>query len=174
MPFSLIPLLFLVIPVAEISAFVLVGNQIGVLPTIALVFLTAIAGSVLLRWQGFAAMTRIQAELAAGRIPGRELVNGVMILLAGILLMTPGFVTDLLGLLLFVPPIRDLVWRFLSERVTFQTFGSRRFGENFGGEGADNTNAAPDIVDLDEDEYRRNPDRKSPWSIDDGSNQTRH
>jgi UPF0716 protein FxsA len=174
LPFSLIPFLFLLIPIAEITVFVLVGSQIGVLPTLALVILTAVAGSILLRWQGLTAMTRIQTELAAGRVPGKELVNGVMILLAGMLLMTPGFVTDVLGLLLFVPPIRDLVWRFLSKRVTFQTFGSRRFGDGLGGERADDANAEPDIVDLDEDEYQRHPDRKSPWSIDDGSNHTRH
>lgn len=145
------------------------GVKFGVLPTLALVILTAIAGSILLRWQGLATLARIQTELAAGRVPGKELVNGVMILVAGMLLMTPGFVTDLLGLLLFVPPMRDLVWRFLSKRVTFQTFGGRGFGAR-----ANDAPAAPDIVDLDEDEYQRNPDRKSPWSIGDDSNQTRH
>ena len=169
LPFSLIPFLFLVIPIAEISVFVLVGSQIGVLPTIGLVVLTAIVGSVLLRWQGFAAMARIQAELAAGNVPGRELVNGVMVLLAGLLLMTPGFVTDILGLLLFVPLVRDAVWRVLSRRVRFQTFGA-----GFGGARRNDNPDKPGIIDLDDGEFQRDPDPKSPWRHENGSSQTRH
>ena len=157
------------IPLAEISVFVLVGSQIGVLPTIGLVVLTAIAGSILLRWQGFSVMARIQTELAAGRVPGKELVNGIMVLLAGLLLMTPGFVTDVLGLLLFVPPVRDSVWKFLTRRVTFQTFGA-----GFGGARQDHGPVDPDIIDLDDDEFQRNPDPDSPWRLGKGTSQTRH
>jgi UPF0716 protein FxsA len=160
LPFSLIPFLFLAVPLTEIAVFVLVGSKIGVLPTIGLVILTAIAGSILLRWQGFNALARIQKELAARRVPGREMVQGVMILLAGFLLLTPGFVTDTLGLLLFIPPVRNAVWRFLSSRVNVETFGT-----GFGQRGAGRPE--PGVVDLDEDEYQREGNPDSPWSIED-------
>ena len=161
MPLSLIPFLFLAVPVTEIAVFVLVGSKIGVLPTIGLVILTAAAGSVLLRWQGFSALARIQNELASHRVPGKEMVQGVMILLAGFLLLTPGFVTDTLGLLLFIPPVRDAVWRFLSSRVNVETFGAGLAQRGAG-------RPEPGVVDLDEDEYRREGNPDSPWSIGDG------
>jgi UPF0716 protein FxsA len=156
-PFSLIPFLFLAVPLTEIAVFVLVGSKIGVLPTIGLVILTAAAGSILLRWQGFKALARIQKELAAQRVPGKEMVQGVMILLAGFLLLTPGFVTDTLGLLLFIPPVRDAVWRFLSSRVNVQTIGA-----GFSQRGP--ARAEPRVVDLDEDEYQSGGDPDSPWA----------
>ena len=159
LPFSLIPFLFLAVPLTEITVFVLVGSKIGVLPTIGLVILTAVAGSVLLRWQGFNALARIQRELAAHRVPGKEMVQGVMVLLAGFLLLTPGFVTDTLGLLLFIPAVRDAVWRFLSSRVNVQTFGT---GFTHSGAGR----PEPGVVDLDEDEYQREGNPDSPWVIE--------
>jgi UPF0716 protein FxsA len=158
--FSLVPFLFLAVPLMEIAVFVLVGSKIGVLPTIGLVILTAAAGAILLRWQGFNALARIQKELAAQRVPGKEMVQGVMILFAGFLLLTPGFVTDTLGLLLFIPPVRDAVWRFLSSRVNVQTFGG-----GFAQRGAGRPEAG--VVDLDEDEYQREGNPDSPWSIED-------
>jgi UPF0716 protein FxsA len=158
--FSLVPFLFLAVPLTEIAVFVLVGSKIGVLPTIGLVILTAVAGSILLRWQGFNALGRIQKELAAHRVPGKEMVQGVMILLAGFLLLTPGFVTDTLGLLLFIPPVRDAVWRFLSSRVNVETFGG-----GFAQRGAGRPE--PGVVDLDENEYQREGNPDSPWSIED-------
>jgi UPF0716 protein FxsA len=156
---SLIPLLFLAIPISEIALFVIVGGQIGVLTTIGLVVVSAVAGSILMRWQGMKALARIQKEIAANRVPGKELVQGVMILLAGLLLMMPGFLTDMLGLLLFIPPVRDAVWRFLSSRVNAQTFGT-----GFGQHSA--RRSEPGVVDLDEDEYRREGNPDSPWVIE--------
>lgn len=166
--FRLVPFLFLAVPLLEITVFVLVGSKIGVLPTIGLVILTAVMGSVLLRWQGFSALGRIQTELAAHRVPGKEMVQGVMILLAAFLLLTPGFVTDTLGLLLFIPAVRDLVWRFLSTRVDIQTVGGN-FTQSSGRSRSD-----PGVVDLDEDEYRRESKPDSLWSISDDSKHTRH
>jgi UPF0716 protein FxsA len=157
--FSLVPFLFLAVPLTEIAVFVLVGSKIGVLPTVGLVILTAAMGSILLRWQGFNALARIQRELAAHRVPGKEMVQGVMILLAGFLLLTPGFVTDALGILLFIPPVRDAVWRFLSSRVNVQTFGA-----GFTQRGA--RRPEPGVVDLDEDEYQSEANPDSPWSIE--------
>jgi UPF0716 protein FxsA len=163
--FRFLPFIFLIVPLTEIAVFVLVGSQIGVLATIALVILTAIAGSILLRWQGFAALTRIQKELAMHRVPGKELVQGVMVLLAGFLLLTPGFVTDSLGLLLFIPQVRDRVWKFLSSRVKIETFS-----------GADQSRArAQDgVIDLDDDDFHREPNPASPWSASKDANRTLH
>jgi UPF0716 protein FxsA len=157
--FSLVPFLFLSVPLTEIAVFVLVGSKIGVLPTIGLVILTAVAGSILLRWQGFNALARIQKELAAQRVPGKEMVQGVMILLAGFLLLTPGFVTDTLGLLLFIPPVRDAVWRFLASRVNVQSFGG-----GFTARGS--SRPEPGVVDLDEDEYQSQGNPESPWAAE--------
>ena len=166
MSFNLVPFLFLAVPLTEIAVFVLVGSKIGVLPTIGLVILTAVAGTILLRWQGFNALARIQKELAAHRVPGKEMVQGVMILLAGFLLLTPGFVTDTLGLLLFIPPVRDAVWRFLSSRINVETIGG-----GFSQRGAGKPE--PGVVDLDEDEYQREGNPDSPWSIEEKSDKNR-
>ncbi len=156
MPLSLLPFILLIIPLAEIGMFIVVGSRIGVGWTLALVVLTAVIGSVLLRLQGFGLLSKIQAETAAGRVPGRELVHGVMILAAGILLLTPGFITDAMGFLLFIPPVRDAVWAFLRKRMRFETVMTR--GTTRSGPAED-----ANVVDLDDSEYRREPDRKSPW-----------
>ncbi|HMQ57288.1 MAG TPA: FxsA family protein, partial [Rhizobiaceae bacterium] len=85
MPFAIAPFLLLAIPLAEIAAFVLVGREIGVFWTLAMVLFTAVLGSILLRVQGFGLLSRIRAETESGRVLGRELVHGVMILIAGVL-----------------------------------------------------------------------------------------
>jgi UPF0716 protein FxsA len=158
MRFPVVLLLVLALPLLEIAGFVVVGRQIGVLPTLGLVIATAIAGSVLLRVQGFGVLSRIRKELDAGRDPSRELANGVMIALAGVLLLVPGFITDILGILLFLPPVRAFAWRQLRDKVdvttTFRSgagFGFARTGP--GGRGK--------TIDLDEGEYSAG--RKTPW-----------
>ena len=90
MPFALIPFLLLIIPILEIVVFILVGRQIGVLWTLGCILLTAVIGSALLRIQGFSILSRIRSETEQGRLPGRELGDGAMILVAGILLLTSG------------------------------------------------------------------------------------
>ena len=161
MRFSFIPFLLLAVPLAEIAAFVVIGGQIGVWATLGMVLLTAIIGSFLLRRQGVGLFNRINAEVRANRVPGRELVHGVMILVAGVLLLTPGFVTDSMGFLLFVPAIRDLVWCFVKDRVVVQTMPG-----GFANTTRPRGPASDGVVDLDEDEFQRNPDGSSPWSED--------
>ena len=117
MRFSIVPFLLLAIPLGEIAMFVVVGSQIGVLPTLALVLITAVTGSILLRIQGFGVVRRIQETMNEGGVPGRDLVHGMMIMVAGVLLLTPGFITDTLGFLLFIPAIRDIGWKFLRSRI---------------------------------------------------------
>ena len=113
----LLPLALIALPLIEIAGFAFVGGLIGVLPTLALVVATTLLGAALLRIQGIGALGRIRQTLEAGGAPGRELVHGLMIALAGLLLVIPGFFTDILGLLLFIPPLREVVWRFLKARI---------------------------------------------------------
>jgi UPF0716 protein FxsA len=156
---TIIPLFILALPIVEIAVFILVGGKIGLLWTIALVILSAVAGSLLLRIQGFGAINRIRAELDSGRDPGRELAHGAMIMLAAVLLLIPGFVTDVFGLLLFIPPVRDAAWRFLKRRVVVSGPFSAGF-RGFRGPGRD-----AKTIDLDAEDYSRAPDPKSPWRI---------
>ncbi|MEX0954740.1 MAG: FxsA family protein [Rhizobiaceae bacterium] len=149
MPLSLIPFLLLVVPLAEIATFVVVGGQIGVLPTIGLVLATAVTGTILLRIQGFGVMARIRATMDAGGMPGRDLVHGFMIMAAGLLLLTPGFITDTIGLLLFVPAIRDFAWSAVRERVVVTASASHQ--RRSGGDGQ--------TIDLDDDEFKRQTGR---------------
>ena len=101
----------LAVPIIEIGLFIEIGGAIGLWPTLALVILTAIAGTVLLRAQGFATMARLQSNLAEGGDPRGALAHGAMILFAGALLLTPGFFTDAVGFLLLLPPFREMLIR---------------------------------------------------------------
>ena len=159
MPFSIIPFLLLAIPLAEIAAFVVIGGQIGVWWTLLMVLVTAIGGSILLRIQGFGLLNRIRTEIDAGRVPSRELVHGVMILIAGILLLTPGFITDAMGFALFIPQLRDALWAFAKTRIRFETVVMDGRGRSSAYRGRDSS-----VIDLDEDEFNREPDDTSPWN----------
>jgi len=178
MPFSIVPFLLLIIPILEIATFIVVGGEIGVLYTFGLILLTAILGSILLRWQGFQILGRLQSESQAGKIPSKELVHGAMILVAGVLLLTPGFVTDTVGFLLFVPGIRDVIWSTIASKVKFTTFGTgfgtgsgAGFGTGFGNSPFEERQRpnSDDIVDLDPDEYSDVPNADSPWGDGDSS-----
>ncbi len=100
---------FIGVPILEIAVFIEVGGQIGLWPTLGLVVLTALVGTWQLRAQGLATLTRARTHIDRGVLPAHELFDGLCLLVAGALLLTPGFVTDTLGLLLFVAPFRDLL-----------------------------------------------------------------
>ncbi|MCB8840588.1 FxsA family protein [Aurantimonas sp. VKM B-3413] len=169
MPFALIPFALLVIPVLEIAVFILVGNLIGLWATLGLVILTAAIGSILLRRQGLGTLRRIQSEINAGRMPGRELVDGVMIAVAGVLLLTPGLVTDTIGFLLFVPGIREAIWSQLKRRAVVVGTSGFRAASQQGETPRDPRRrpAGPDVVDLSGEDYHRHPDPNSPWHAGD-------
>ncbi len=93
-------------PIVEIAVFIQVGEQIGLFNTIAIVVLTAIAGTALLRWQGLSVLARAQESLRENRFPVEEIFDGLCLVFAGALLLTPGFVTDTIGFLLFLAPVR--------------------------------------------------------------------
>jgi UPF0716 protein FxsA len=104
----LLVLIFIVLPIAEIYVIIKVGEAIGVLPTIALLILDSFLGAALLRSQGRAAWNRFNEALAQGRIPAREVFDGAMVILGGAFLITPGFISDVIGLLLLIPPSRSI------------------------------------------------------------------
>ncbi len=109
--------LFVGVPLLEIAVFVAVGGQIGLWPTLGAVVATALAGSVLLRVQGLSTLYRAREHMERGELPVRELFDGVCLVFAGALLLTPGFVTDGVGLLLFLPPFRAAIRRGLGSLV---------------------------------------------------------
>ncbi|RMD60721.1 MAG: FxsA family protein [Alphaproteobacteria bacterium] len=112
---------FIGVPLLEIAVFIQVGGVIGLWPTLALVVLTAMVGTHQLRAQGLATLARARAEMDRGNLPTRELFDGACLLIAGVLLLTPGFVTDTVGLLLFVPAVRNWLRRALAKRLKVQT-----------------------------------------------------
>lgn len=105
----------------EIYLFVVVGGTIGILPTILLVLLTAILGSILLQQQGIATLQRVQQALERGEVPTDALLEGLIIIIGGVLLLTPGFFTDFLGLLCLTPLSRQLLMTWVAQRIVVQT-----------------------------------------------------
>jgi UPF0716 protein FxsA len=108
-------LLFTVLPMVELALLIQLGRIIGLAPTIAIVLLTGVTGAALARWQGLATFRRVRAEMAAGRVPTGALIDGLLILVAGAVLLTPGLITDTIGFLLLIPPTRAAVRRALAD-----------------------------------------------------------
>jgi len=107
--FAVLFVVFLVVPVVELAVIIQVGRVIGTWNTIAVLLLVSLGGAWLVKREGVTVVRRFRLQMEAGRVPGRELADGVLILFAGALLLTPGFVTDILGLLLLLPPVRSAV-----------------------------------------------------------------
>jgi UPF0716 protein FxsA len=133
----------LALPFIEIATFIKVGATIGVLPTLAAVLLTSIAGGLVLRHQGLSLAARIQGAVRQGELPGRTLFDAMAVFMAGMLLLVPGFVTDIIGLLLLLPPVRDLLYGRLSRNITVTT-ATREAPQG------------PRVIELDSDDYRAN------------------
>jgi UPF0716 protein FxsA len=159
---SLLPLLVLILPLAEIAGFVVVGKAIGLLATLGLVILGTIVGAALLRVQGISILRRLSEVSREGGVPGREFVHRAMVVVAGLLLLIPGFVTDILGLALLIPGVRDLAWKYLSRRIVI--LGSSRAFSRSRGEPGRSADGAGPVVDLDADEFKRKSGGPSPWS----------
>jgi len=122
--FQIVFLLVLIVPFAEIYLLLEVGSIIGALPTIFLVVFTAVLGAWLLRQQGFSTFQKFQASLAQGEIPAYEMIEGPIILLGGALLLTPGFITDLLGFVCLIPALRKKVAQFVLENYLVRAAGN--------------------------------------------------
>lgn len=114
-------LVFLIVPLIEIALFIQVGGWLGLWPTLAIVVLTAFAGTLLLRSQGSAAMRDLQRSFNDLRDPSEPLAHGAMILFAGALLLTPGFFTDAIGLSLMIPGVRSRLFKLLRDRIAVRS-----------------------------------------------------
>jgi UPF0716 protein FxsA len=117
MPLWALGLLFLLVPVAELYVIYKVGDAIGVWQTFLLLALDSVLGSLLLRAQGRSVWRRFNETMAAGRVPHRELIDGVLVIFGGAFLITPGFLTDIVGLVLLIPPTRAVVRRLVARRL---------------------------------------------------------
>ncbi|MEP2715738.1 FxsA family protein [Pseudophaeobacter sp.] len=115
-------LAFLMVPLIEIGLFIQVGGAIGLWPTLAIVVLTAVLGTALVRSQGQMALGQMRNSFQTLSDPAEPLAHGAMILFAGALLLTPGFFTDAFGFALLMPPVRVAVYRYISKRVTVAQF----------------------------------------------------
>lgn len=122
-------LLFTIIPIVELILLIKVGSLIGTLNTIAVVILTAVIGAYMVKLEGLSVMYRIQMNLNEGEFPAEELINGLMILVAGALLLTPGFFTDVIGFLMVFPASRNGIKKFLKKffqnRITMMHYDTR-------------------------------------------------
>jgi UPF0716 protein FxsA len=128
--FPLFALLFLLIPILEIYLLIQVGSVIGALPTILLVVGTAVLGGFLLRQQGLSTFMRYQQSIAKGQVPAQEMLEGVLLLIGGVLLMTPGFFTDTLGFLCLLPVTRPWIAKWLMRKVvTIRPMQGQGFGQ---------------------------------------------
>ena len=107
--------IFILVPIAELYVIIKVGEAIGLVPTLILLLADALLGSLLLRYQGRAAWIRFNRALAEGRVPHKEVFDGVLVIMGGALLLTPGFLTDIVGLIFLIPPTRALI-RAMSAR----------------------------------------------------------
>ena len=148
-PFSF---LLLALVLAEIAGFVIVGGAIGVGWTLALTLLAMTLGAVLLRRQGMTTLTRIRAEVAARRVPARQVAEGAILALAAVLMIVPGFITDIIGLLLFIPPVRSALWKRLSSKVQIRTAQAPGFRPERG-----------ELIELEPSEFAAAPRADSPW-----------
>lgn len=144
-------LIFVAVPILEIALFIQVGGLIGLWPTLLVVVLTALAGTALMRHQGLQALARLRASLERGGDPVGPIAHGALILVAGMLLLTPGFFTDTVGLLLLVPAVRARLIEWGASRITVQVatvVGGRRSDP---ARGADTIAVDYEVVDEEED-----------------------
>jgi UPF0716 protein FxsA len=154
--FVLIGLLCL--PLIEIAVLIMVGSSIGVLSTIALVIFTGFMGSFLLRAQGFAAFSNLRRALESGQAPDAQIADAALIMVAGVMLIIPGFVSDLVGIALFIPFVRRWIVKSLAGNIQVVRPSARH---------------RDTVIDLDADEYHRtdasNRDASetdtSPWRL---------
>ena len=159
--FPLLGAFFLAIPLIEIALFVVIGGRIGLLATIGIVILTGIIGAAVISWQGLTVMETAQRDLAQDKLPVQSVVEGVLLLAAAMMLITPGFATDAMGFALAIPPVRHALAKFLRKHtlakvvVTSSRPDGRWHGGPHAGDG-DGPIIEGEIIDSDR---RDNPPR---------------
>ncbi len=160
----MIRLILLALPLLEIATFIVVGNAIGILATIGLVLASGMLGIILIMSRGAGALAQAQAQLRERRDPGPQLIRGAIVFIAAILLIIPGFLTDLFALLLLIPAVRNSVWRSFRRRAAGTTFTA--FGGSFGSSRWSNGKpVGRHTIDLDADDYSKSRDPNSPWRL---------
>lgn len=125
-PLRILFLLFLIVPLVEIYVLIQVGGFIGAWPTVFLVVFTAVLGAVLLRYQGIATVLRVRSALMRGEAPAQALLEGVVLIVGGALLLTPGFVTDIVGFLCLIPGTRRALVTWAASRAWQRIWSNRR------------------------------------------------
>lgn len=154
-------IILLLLPLAEIAGFVLVGQWLGVLTTLGLVLASSVLGLFVLKSNGISLAQRLRRpQRDTPEETVKTMVDGTAQVVGGLLLLLPGFITDLLGLLLLVPLVRTTLWGFIKTRVTVRSSNGYRWSA-----GASRPQASDNVVDLDAEEYtRKEPDNTSPWT----------
>jgi UPF0716 protein FxsA len=141
--------MFLLTPLIEIAGFVIVGRAIGLWPTLAGVVISAVLGALILRWQGVSLINEIRSSVGQRQVPARSIADAMMVAIAGVLLMLPGYFSDVIGLLLLLPPVRAGIYAFLKSRVevvSTTTTHNYEFTQRRVDDGT---------IDLDDNEYRQ-------------------
>jgi len=141
----LIFLTFLLVPLVEIGLFIVLGQTIGLWPTLLGVVVTALIGSYLVRRQGLGLLFEGRGLMRSGQLPARQLAEGVMVAVAGALLLTPGYFTDLCGFLLLIPPVRAALYGILKSRVTITSVSAS---------GSESRRVDEEVIDLDDENWR--------------------
>jgi UPF0716 protein FxsA len=153
--FPILLILFIGVPIIEIGLFIQVGDMLGLWPTIGLVLLTAFVGASLVRSQGLQTLMSVQNRLRHGELPAQQILEGVMLAVSGVLLLTPGFMTDAMGMVVLLPGPRAILAKYLMTKVVVQSMGSRGFHAQGGfGHG---------------DPFRDDAPRDNPFSRDEGN-----
>ena len=129
--FAILLLMFIFVPVVEIGVLIQVGGSIGLWPTIGLVLITAFVGASLVRSQGLQTLLSVQQRLQQGELPAQQIFEGMLLAAAGVFLLIPGFVTDLVGMVILLPAPRAMIARYLMSRIRLQS-SAKGFHGSFG------------------------------------------
>lgn len=165
--FPLLLLLFIFVPIIEIGLFIQVGGFLGLWPTIGLVLLTAFVGASLVRSQGIRTLINVQQRVQRGELPAQQIVEGVMLAVSGVLLLTPGFMTDALGMVVLLPAPRALLAKYVMSKVVVKGANAFQQGSFYGQQ--DNNpfgSQRSDQGDTFEGEYERKDEDKKDDSND--------
>ena len=158
-------LLFAILPIAEIAILINVGEQIGGWYTVAIVILTAFVGARLVRQQGLSTLSHAQQKMQAGVMPGQEMAEGLLLVIAGVLLVTPGFITDTLGFLLTLPMTRPIIAKVLLKQLTVNMVNT-----SFQGSFQQGSQTQEQSEDIIEGEFERKDGSSSKPRLENDSN----
>jgi UPF0716 protein FxsA len=138
-------LLLLIVPLIEISLFVVIGQAIGLWPTLLGIIVLAIIGSTIIRHQGLKLLLEIRSTMGRGQLPARALADAMLVTIAGVFMVVPGYFTDFLGLLLLIPPLRSALYLFLLHRLKLRPAAAAASTQGTSG---------PRVIELDQEHFR--------------------